>query len=382
MMSQKYALSALALCFVSVSSLFADASMTSAIGWGGDSGFASLSEGGFKSLSGDGFESFVEVPPPLPAKGAFDSLTMDGEFALVPTAAETKKKRQDVINRTQAAYKAPNSDAFHGLVSSDAGKVHWFGTDYEAQSGYVLEKPDGSTVLVFKGTNSLENWKTNLHANWAINRASGGRVHNGMLLHWRAVKNPVLNILEGIAKRQGKELYQLPLSLEGHSLGAATATIAADELKDLLGIQTINLVGSPKVLDHQTKENFDDKFAGRVENMQQALDPVPAAQPISPLRGVLGYVGGPVVSGALTTLQTAQHVGNVVTLPASNRVPHKLDGYRADLNEAQPAFHAKSFLGRCWTKMSSVVSKAEHYAHKAFKRVKDRALERFFFSAR
>lgn len=382
MMSQKYALSALVLCFVSASSLLADVSMTPAIGCGDDSGFASLSEGGFKSLSENDFESFVKVPPPLSAKRAFDSLIMDGEFALVPTGAETKKRRQDVINRTQAAYKAPNSDAFHGLVSSDAGKVHWFGTDYEAQSGYVLEKPDGSTVLVFKGTNSLENWKTNLHANWAINRASGGRVHNGMLLHWRAVKDSVLTILEDVAGRQGKEVYQLPVSLEGHSLGAATATIAADELKDLLGIQTINLVGSPKVLDHQTKENFDDKFAGRVENMQQALDPVTAAQPISPVRAALGYVGGPAVAAAVATLGTAEHVGDVFTLPASNRVPHKLDGYRADLSEAQPVLQEKSFLGRCWTKMSSVFSDAEHYAHKAFKVFKDSTLKSFFFSAR
>ena len=356
--------SAWALCFVSASSLFADGSILSI------------------DQPQEGFESFVRVPAPLSTKGECVALKEDESFALVPTGAEVRKRRQDVINRTQAAYKAPASDAFHGLVSSDAGKVHWFGTDYEAQSGYVLEKPDGSAVLVFKGTNSLANWKTNLHANWAINRASGGRVHNGMLLHWRAVKDSVLTILEDVAGRQGKALYQLPLSLEGHSLGAATATIAADEWKDFLDIQAINLVGSPKVLDHQTKENFEEKFAGHVENIQQALDPVPAAQPISLLRGVLGYVGGPVVAGALTTLQTAQHVGNVVTLPASNKVPHKLDGYRADLNEAQPAFHAKSFLGRCWTKMSSVVSKAEHYAHKAFKRVKDSALKSFFFSAR
>ena len=382
MMSQKYALSALALCFVSASSLLADCSRTPAIGWGGDSGFASLSEGGGKSLSEDDFGSLEMVPPPLPKKSDADLWKVDGDFALMPTPEEITKARQDVINRTQAAYKEPGSDAFHRLVSPDEGKVHWFGTDYEAQSGYVLEKPDGSAVLVFKGTNSLENWKTNLHANWAINRESGGRVHNGMLLHWRAVKDSVLTILEDVAGRQGKEVYQLPVSLEGHSLGAATATIAADEWKDFLGIQTINLVGSPKVLDHQTKENFEEKFAGHVENIQQALDPVPAAQPISLLRAALGYVGGPVVAGALTTLQTAQHVGNVVTLPASNKVPHKLDGYRADLNEAQPAFHAKSFLGRCWTKMSSVVSKAEHYAHKAFKGFKDSTLKRFFFSAR
>ncbi|MGB1230533.1 MAG: lipase family protein [Holosporaceae bacterium] len=174
----------------------------------------------------------------------------------------------------------------------------------------------------------------------------------------------------------------MPVSLEGHSLGAGTATIAADELKDFLGIQKINLVGSPKVLDHQTKENFDGKFAGRVENIQQALDPVTVAQPISPVRAVLGYVGGPEVAAAVATLGTAEHVGDVLTLPASNRVPHKLDGYRADLNEAQPVLQEKSFLGRCWTKMSSVFSKTEHYAHKAFKVFKDSTLKRFFFSAR
>ena len=364
MMSQKYALSALALCFVSASSLFADGSILS-IG-----------------QPQEGFESFVRVPAPLSTKGECVALKEDESFALVPTGAELRKRGQDVIDRAQAAYKKPGSDAFHGLVSPDAGKVHWFGTDYEAQSGYVLEKPDGSVVLVFKGTNSCENWKTNLHANWAINSASGGRVHNGMLLHWRAVKNPVLNILNQIAERQGKALYQLPLSFEGHSLGAGTATIAADELKDLLGIQTINLVGSPRVFDHQTKKKFDDKFAGKVENIQQAFDLVSAAQPISPIRAVLSYVGGPAVAGVVAALETAKHAGDVVTLSASGNAIHKLDGYRADLNKAQLVLQEESFLGRCWTKVSSVVSKAEHYAHKAFKRVKDSAFKRLFFSAR
>ena len=381
-MSQKYALSALALCFVSASSLLADCSMTPAIGWGGDSGFASPSEEGFKSLSQDDSESFVMVPPPLSKKSSADLWKVDGDFALIPTVEEITKGRQDVINRTQAAYKEPNSDAFRRLVSPGEGKVHWFGADYEAQSGYVLEKSDGSVVLVFKGTNSLENWKTNLHASWAINRASGGRVHNGMLLHWRAVKDSVLTILEDVAGRQGKEVYQLPVSLEGHSLGAGTTTIAADEWKDFLGIQKINLVGSPKVLDHQTKEKFEEKFAGHVENIQQALDPVPAAQPISLVRAAIGCVGGLVVAGVLTTLETAEHAGDVVMLPASNRMPHKLDGYRADLSEAQPVLQEKIFLGHFWTEMSSVVSKAEHYAHKAFKDFKDRTLKRFFFSAR
>ncbi|MEH0002901.1 MAG: hypothetical protein V6Z78_04990 [Holosporaceae bacterium] len=71
-MPRKYAL---ALCFVSASSLFADGSILS-IG-----------------QPQEGFESFVRVPAPLPTKGELTALKADEGFALVPTGAETKKRR-------------------------------------------------------------------------------------------------------------------------------------------------------------------------------------------------------------------------------------------------------------------------------------------------
>ena len=321
-------------------------------------------------------------------------------FEVVPTLKESANNILQALDRCNATYNLPGTNVFQDFVArakKEGKRVYPFHASYEKQSGLVVVDRSGHVTIVFKGTNSLDNWKTNFHGNWAIDQKSDGRIHNGMLCHWRALKKPVFDILEKIAQGQGKKVFQLNVSFEGHSLGGGTALIAAHTLKDLFSIQKVTTFGAPQVFDLDTAAIYN-KFLGAVtENIQQVLDPVPYAQGISPVRAAVGIVK-PATAPLLVVMPTARSVGHVIILPRKSANIHVLSGYKEDI-EAVAASAAKAtpkkapnlapqkdtgvkgFVKRVVRTVGSVFSTAEHYAHKAFKSVKDRAVKmwkRFF----
>ncbi len=321
-------------------------------------------------------------------------------FGVVPTLKESANNILQALDRCNATYNLPGTNIFQDFVArakKEGKQVYPFHATYEKQSGLVVVDRSGHVTIVFKGTNSLDNWKTNFHGNWAIDQKSGGRIHNGMLRHWRALKKPVFDILEKIAQEKGKEIYQLNVDVEGHSLGGGTALIAAYALKDLLAIEKVTTFGAPQVFDLDTAALYN-KFLGAVtENIQQVLDPVPYAQGISPVRAAVGIVK-PAAAPFLTVMPTARSVGNVIILPQKSSDIHVLSGYKEDIEAVidtqtdgasnklphlapQKDTGVKGFVKRAVRTVGSVFSTAEHYAHKAFKSVKDRAVKmwkRFF----
>jgi len=97
----------------------------------------------------------------------------------------------------------------------------------------------------------------------------GGKVHNGFKTALEDVWEEILPEIKNLEK-QGT-----PIWVTGHSLGAALATLAADQLQDVQGLYTF---GSPRVGDQAFQRNFRSN-AFRVVNGSDVVATVPAKDP-------------------------------------------------------------------------------------------------------
>ncbi|MAE65558.1 MAG: hypothetical protein CMJ18_14910 [Phycisphaeraceae bacterium] len=90
-------------------------------------------------------------------------------------------------------------------------------------------------ALVFRGTDSLGDWSTNLNA-VPVDWPDGGRVHRGFLAALDRVWSEVVALLDA---------SEGPLFIAGHSLGGALATLSAARLRP----RAAYTFGSPRVGD-------------------------------------------------------------------------------------------------------------------------------------
>lgn len=119
----------------------------------------------------------------------------------------------------------------------------------------------GCLVIVFRGTNDLRDWVTNLHvvlADWD----AGGRVHQGFRRALRKAWDELERCLDGF---HGEVYYT------GHSLGGALATLAAS-LRPPTAAYTF---GAPRVGD----ADFASTLVGCVYRVVNGRDVVPELPP-------------------------------------------------------------------------------------------------------
>jgi len=113
------------------------------------------------------------------------------------------------------------------------------------------------TYIVFRGTEKkLRDILTDLFAfkkEIPFKNTKGIRVHRGFLSAYMSVRNKILDKV--------LELENSHITVTGHSLGGALATLCAVDLqKNSFGIIQINTFGSPKVGNKRFSNSFDNRI--------------------------------------------------------------------------------------------------------------------------
>jgi len=137
---------------------------------------------------------------------------------------------------------------------------------------FVLAAPDGSRTVVFRGTTDAEGWVTDLDAERApCGFGDGIAVHEGFVAHWQFLRERIAPAVKGA------QVLGRPVTLAGHSLGGAMATLAAIELaRTGYRVERVVTFGSPRVGNAAFAGAYE--LAGLVEKTTRyvhSFDPVP-----------------------------------------------------------------------------------------------------------
>ena len=146
-----------------------------------------------------------------------------------------------------------------------AETLRWVGDGHAA---LLARFADGSVVVALRGTRTTEDAIVNLDVTLIGNPYGAGRVHRGFLEQYQAIR-PELQQTLGDVIRSGDVLF-----LTGHSLGAALATLAYDDLRGARAVEACVTFGSPKVGDSTYARHLERVGAGTLRVWSNALDPM------------------------------------------------------------------------------------------------------------
>lgn len=138
--------------------------------------------------------------------------------------------------------------------------------------GFVLTakskgKPTGDAVILFRGTQSLGDWLTNLNITTSSTE-SGLSVHDGFNKAFKSMLPQIKKQLDGL-----KNIHTFHCI--GHSLGGALATLCASWLQTRKKTTYLYTYGSPRVGLQQFAKDITTKLNGNVYRVYHKTDPVP-----------------------------------------------------------------------------------------------------------
>lgn len=199
------------------------------------------------------------------------------------TPLQTASLARDVYALTKyptldAAYKFLNT-TYHGAFSFGkenmlAGKTGGPGIlKCQTAFGFTLlgkGKYDGNVFILFRGTQYLADWLTNLNA--TVSRSSCGElVHDGFNQTFRSMKPELAAFLDAVPATRKKDIHVI-----GHSLGGAIATICADWMSARGTKPYLYTYGSPRVgLQGFSERCTHDLNAGKMFRVYHRTDVVP-----------------------------------------------------------------------------------------------------------
>lgn len=280
-------------------------------------------------------------PASSPPETSIDGDDND-EFVCMEEEEEDKQQKKTVTNNAE-------EDLGFALVSNELADVasfsngealelahyaSWAYLDLEANlgdsayevtrfhtpisSGYVRTSP-GRVVITYKGTDTRADLLTDFQGLGSVCPEllpTGGQIHQGFLKAFRSTWPQILAVLEAHASRQGLAVADLRVTVCGHSLGAAQATLATLQMAHLVAaVDQVRLVtfGSPRVFSCAGAAYFDSLGLGArtLRVAENDVDPVTMVN-----LGIVGF----------------KHVGiNLRVEKPSTVLPHLMEGYIAGL---------------------------------------------------
>jgi hypothetical protein len=151
-----------------------------------------------------------------------------------------------------------------GLIDRDVGTA-----------GFVVAGPD-LVIVVFRGTEDLLDWWTNLNLNWVVLQG-GVKVHTGFFQAYFPIRDVLFETVRRLLKQKARPVY-----ITGHSLGGAlavmaTAELANDEEAEVRdSIAACYTFGCPKAGDR----SFDQFVKVPLYRITNGFDVVPAVPPV------------------------------------------------------------------------------------------------------
>ena len=167
-------------------------------------------------------------------------------------------------------------DAFQKVFTPLGLNVHERLIDEAAgTAGAVLASPD-LIVIVFRGTENLLDWRTNMRIAWTVLQG-GVRVHTGFFRAYRPIRKRLFDKVVALIAEKSRPVY-----ITGHSLGGALAVMATAELanhdeaavRDSLA--ACYTFGCPKAGD----SSFDQFVKVPLYRITNGVDLVPAVPPV------------------------------------------------------------------------------------------------------
>lgn len=166
----------------------------------------------------------------------------------------------------EAGAAAPECSRSDILTAVGMRELHFFYKP-SVQCGIFATLPGAETefaVLVFRGTNGLETWLSNL-TTLQVQWPGGGLVHSGFKKEFYRVWPEVAEALEGLS---------LPVFYTGHSLGGALSIMAAS----LRPPRAVYTFGAPRVGDAGFAQRLSGVPIFRIASARDIVTGVPPSQ--------------------------------------------------------------------------------------------------------
>jgi hypothetical protein len=214
------------------------------------------------------------------------TIAEEDDFCLLAEQPEDEAEEEDIafFSKEEALVMANYSTlAYFPLADNCKADPSFTVSRFETDLSTAFVRAQGSRVVItYKGTDTATDFATDFTP-WPAAcpelLPEGGRVHSGFLAAFRSTWPQVRATIETHAASQGLSIAELDVTVTGHSLGAAQATLAALQMAQLVAaVDQIRLVtfGSPRVFTHAGAAFFNKLGLGArtLRVAENDVDPV------------------------------------------------------------------------------------------------------------